>query len=215
MKLKSLTELTWRFYQAGKAYANNQTLLKSDIEQKIKLLFADAMRQRYYESRKLDEFGRPDYAFLSPILDIKRFALSDEQPQGGFRRCDMGEFDLYRLPSNSHFTNIYPVGNCGTDEVGEITQVAPGEENFYINDPDMKDFIFFVPKGRGANFYNVPLCVKEMDIETTYDIGGDTDIEMGIASAIVDQVLNVSLAIKKQYYSADAKQQMDEQNVVK
>jgi hypothetical protein len=214
MKLKTLREIVWRLYQNGKAQANNQNLIKADIEQKVKLLFADAMRQRYYESKKLDEFGRPDYSFSSPILQIKRFTLSDAKEQGGFRRCDMGDFDLYRLPSNSHFTNIYPVGNCGTDEVGEITQVSPGEENFYVNDPDMKDFIFFVIKGRGVNFYNVPLCIKEMDIETTYDITEDVDIDMSIASAIVDQILNVALAIKKQYYSADAKQQMQEQNVV-
>lgn len=214
MKLKILREIVWRLYQNGKAQANNQNLIKADIEQKVKLLFADAMRQRYYESRKLDEFGRADYSFSSPILQIKRFKLSDANEQGSFRRCDMGDFDLYRLPANSHFTNIYPVGNCGTDEVGEITQVSPGEENFYINDPDLKQFIFYVVKGRGINFYNTPLCVKEMDIETTYDITEDVDIDMSIASAIVDQILNVALAIKKQYYSADAKQQMQEQKVV-
>lgn len=213
MKLKTLRELVWRLYSNGKTQANNQNLTKADIEQKVKLLFADAIRQRYYESKKLDEFGRPDYAFTSPILQIKRFSVSDESQQK-FRRCDMGDFDLYRMPSNSHFTNIYPVGNCGTDEVGEITQVSPGEENFYINDPDLKEFKFFVVKGRGINVYNLPLCVKSLDIETTYDVTDDVDIDMSIASAIVDQILNVALAIKKQYYSADAKQQMQEQNVV-
>jgi len=59
MILKSVIELCWRFYQNGRAYANNQYVLKEDMEQKAKLLFADALRQRYYESKKLDEFGRP------------------------------------------------------------------------------------------------------------------------------------------------------------
>jgi len=213
MRLYELSELTWRLYQNGKAFANSQFILKQDIEQKCKLLFSDAMRQRYYESMKLDEFNRPDYAFISPILQIKRFDLSSESEQK-FRRCDMGAFDLYRLPKNAHFTNIYPVGNCGTDELGEITQVSPGEENFYVNDPDLKKVMFFVVKGRGINTYNMPPCVKQLDIETTYDMDEDTDIDKSIASIIIDQILNVALGIKKQYYSEDAKRQIEEQNVV-
>ena len=212
MKISSLTELTWRLYQNGKAFANKQNIIKADIQQKVKLLFADAIRQRYYESKKLDEFGQPDYSFTSPILDIKRFPLSDEGEQI-FRRCNMGEYDLYRMPNNAHFTNVYPVGECGTDELGEITQVSPGEENFYVNDPDISE-MFFVVKGRGINLYNVPPCVKSLDIETTYDVE-DADVDKSIASSIVDQILNVALAIKKQYYSEEAQKQIEEQNVVK
>jgi hypothetical protein len=212
MRISSLTELTWRLYQNGKAFANKQNIIKADIQQKVKLLFADAIRQRYYESKKLDEFGQPDYSFTSPILDIKRFPLSDEGEQV-FRRCNMGEYDLYRMPNNAHFTNVYPVGECGTDELGEITQVSPGEENFYVSDPDISE-MFFVVKGRGINLYNVPPCVKSLDIETTYDVE-DADVDKSIASSIVDQILNVALAIKKQYYSEEAQKQIEEQNVVK
>jgi hypothetical protein len=212
MRISSLTELTWRLYQNGKAFANKQNIIKADIQQKVRLLFADAIRQRYYESKKLDEFGQPDYSFTSPILDIKRFPLSDEGEQV-FRRCNMGEYDLYRMPNNAHFTNVYPVGECGTDELGEITQVSPGEENFYVSDPDISE-MFFVVKGRGINLYNVPPCVKSLDIETTYDVE-DADVDKSIASSIVDQILNVALAIKKQYYSEEAQKQIEEQNVVK
>lgn len=214
MRLKELSELAWRLYQDGKAYANNQFILKKDIEQKCKLLFADAMRQRYYESKQLDEFRRPDYSFVSPILNVKRFPVNEIE-NSKHKRCDMGEFDLYRLPHNAHFTNIYPVGSCGNDEVGEITQVSPGEENFYINDPDLSDWCFFVVKGRGLNLYNLPECVKELDIETTYDVDGDVDIDKSVASIILDQVLGVILGIKKQYYSEEVKKQMEEQNIVK
>lgn len=213
MRLKELIELTWRLYQNGKAYATSQFILEQDIEQKCKLLFADAMRQRVYESMKSDEFGRPDYSFVSPILEIKKFLLG-ETGDLKFRRCDMGDLDLYRLPKNAHFSNVYPVGSC-TNDVGTLTQVSPGEENFYVQDPDLSSFMFYVVKGRGINAYNVPPCVKELAIETTYDIGDDIDIEKSIASAIVDQILNVVLGIKKQYYSEDAQRQIEEQNVIK
>jgi len=213
MRLNRLQEVTWRFYQNGKALANNQSLLKTDIAQKVKLLLADLMRQRYYESKKNDEFLRPDYSFVSPLLEVKRFKLLDKKDHK-FRRCDMKEFDMYRLPGNSHITNVYPVGNCGNDDLGEITQVSPGEENFYANDPDFSDIFFFVIKGSGLNAYNIPDCVSELDVEATYD-GDDIEVESSMASVIMDQILNVSLGIKKQFYSEQAANEMAEQNVVK
>lgn len=215
MIIKELQELVWRWYELGKPQANNQTLIKADMGQKIKMLFADAMRQRYYESMAADQYRQPDYSFVSPILNVKRFELGEPDYKGK-RRADMSEFDLYRLPKNSHFTNIYPVGDgCGNDEVGEITQVAPGEENFYINDSDLSSLKFFVVKGRGIDTYNIPACVKSLDIETTYDVGGDTDIDNSIGSQIIDQILNVALGIKKQFYSEGVQKQMEEQNIIK
>jgi hypothetical protein len=107
------------------------------------------------------------------------------------------------------------VGSCRNDEVGEITQVAPAEENFYINDPELKEFIFYVVKGKGLNFYNLPLCVKSVIVEATYEIGNETEVDMGLGSMIVDQILGVVLGIKKQYYSEEAQKEMNDQNVVK
>jgi hypothetical protein len=214
MKLKALTELTWRLYQNGRAYANNQHVIKDDIAMKCKLEFSKLIRQMYYESMATDEFRRPDYSFTSPLLESKSFQLTDIQ-ENKYRRCDMSEWDLYRMPKNSHFTNIYPVGSCRNDEVGEITQVAPAEENFYINDPELKEFIFYVVKGKGLNFYNLPLCVKSVIVEATYEIGNETEVDMGLGSMIVDQILGVVLGIKKQYYSEEAQKEMNDQNVVK
>lgn len=214
MRLNELTELTWRLYQNGKAYATSQSLLKPDIEQKCKILFSDAMRQRYYESMQSDEFKRPDYSFVSPILQSRKFKLDDDQGVP-YRRCDMGEFDLYRLPKNTHFSSVIPIGGGCNDSLGVLTQVSPGEELFYVNDPSLSGFMFYVVKGRGINAYNVPLCVEHLLIEATYDISGEIDIDKSIASMIVDNILNMALGIKKQYYSEDAQRQIEEQNVIK
>lgn len=217
MILKELTELNWRWYEKGRPQANNQSLHKQDFSQKIKVLFSDLMRQRYYQSKQADQFNQPDYAFVSPILNVKRFELSDPDINGK-RRADMSAWDLYRLPKNSHFQNVNPVAaGCGNQQLGDITQVAPGEENFYVNNADMKSigFMFFLPKGRGIDTYNIPPCVKQVDIETTYDIGDNTDIDMSIASVITDQILNVSLGINKQFYSEAVQKEMMDQNVIK
>lgn len=199
----------------GKANSTDQNLRQQDIEQKIKVLCADLMRQRYYESMAADEFRRPDYSFSSPFLAIKRFELTDADMKN-MRRADMSGWDMYRLPKNSHLPNFYPVNDgCGNEEVGEITQVAPGEENFYIGDPDLNFLMFCVPKGKGINFYNIPPCIKAIDVEATFDIGEDTEIDMSLASVVIDQLLGVSLGIKKQYYSEEVKKDIQEQNLVK
>jgi len=215
MILKSVIELTWRLYQEGRAYANNQNIIKQDVEQKAKLLFADAIRQRYYESRKMDDYGRPDWSFVSPILEVKRFELvTDDEKR--YRRCDMSESQMYRLPNNSHITNVYPIGDCKNDDIGEITQVNPGEENFYANDPDFSDTMFFVIKGKGINVYNCPPCIKHLEVEAAFDApDSEPEVDSAIASLIVDQILNVNLAIKKQYYSEQAQKAIAEQNLVK
>jgi hypothetical protein len=151
------------------------------------------MRQKYIESKKLDGYGNPDYSFISPLLDIKRFTLSDPTITG-MRRASMTKFDLFRLPENAHFTNVYPVGEaCGSNDIGEVTQVSPGEENFYLT-PDFSNYLFFVVKGRGINTYNIPPCIKEVDIETTYQ-SDDIDVSLDLAYEVVMQVLGNSLKV--------------------
>lgn len=216
MLLSVLSELAWKLYSNGKPKANKQNLTKGDIAQEIKLQYANAMRQLAYQTRATME-GQ-DYYFVSPLLSIKVFELGAPDARGG-RRVDMSAWDVYRLPYNSHFTNVTPVAGdgCGDMKVENITQVNTGEENFYINDPDMAAFKFYVVKGRGIVGYNIPPCVKKLEIEATYDItdDGGIDIPMDIAKDIIDQVLGINLGIKKQYYSEEAQKQMAEQNIVK
>lgn len=189
MTSNQLEEVIWEFYSKGRAKATAQTLRRQDIGQMVKLNFGNLMRSRYIQSQKLSTFNEPDYSFLSPVLSIKRFTLS-EANMSGMRRADMGDIDLYRLPENSHFTNIYPVGEGCFSPVGEVTQVSPGEENFYLS-PDFSDFKFYVVKGRGINIYHLPTCIKALDIETTYD-GNDIEITDDIGFEIASNILGLS-----------------------
>lgn len=196
MDIGTLTEVIWRTYQDGKPKGNEQQILKQDITQQVKVVLGGVIRIQYYDSKNKDEYRRPDYSFTSPLLNIKRFELS-EATRTGQRVADMSAYDLFRLPYNAHFTNVYPFSeNCGNDEVGQITQVCIGEENFYIGDPELSDFNFFVAKSRKLETYNIPPCVTHLDIETTYDVGDDTDISLELCYVIFSQVLGVNLKIK-------------------
>lgn len=215
MLLSQLTELAWKWYQNGKPQASKQQLIQADIEQKIKTLFASLMRQRYYESMKMDPTGEPDWSISSPILSVQKFTVGDPGING-MRRIDMGKFDLYRMPKNSHISAVYPLSqSCNGEIIEQPVQVNPSEENFYINNPDLSEYLFYSVKGRGLDTYNFPPCVKEVNVESTFDLDGNVDVDNSMAEDIIDQILNVSLGIKKQYYSEDVQKQMAEQNLVK
>lgn len=193
MKIKHVAQVVWRFYSDGRPKATAQTLSQGDIKEACILSFADLARQTTIKSKVQDENNEADYSFISPLLTIKRFKLG-EVNYIGMRRANMCELDLIRLPKNAHFTNVYPVGsNCDGDIVGDITQVAPGEENFYLS-PDFSSFQFFVVKGRGLNTYHVPPCINEIDVEAPY-ITDDIDISLDMAANVVSAVLGMSIKV--------------------
>lgn len=193
MKIKQVSEICWKFFYDGRPKATAQTLSKADFLQMCQLALADQMRTEFIKSKSTDQFNEPDYSFTSPILDTKRFSLSEPNVVG-MRRADMCNIDLYRLPKNAHFTNVYPVGaDCNGVALGEVTQVSPGEEKFYFA-PDFSSFLFFVVKGRGLNTYNLPPCVKEIDVEATYNTD-DIDISMDMAYDVVMAVLGTSVKV--------------------
>lgn len=189
MILKTLTEVIWSTYQTGKPDVESQTFRKPDVEQLVIMATGNAFRELYYASRKVSDFNTSDYSFLSPLLTQKKFVL----PPGNIirkRRIDMSEYDLFRLPKNSHFTNVYPEieEGCGNQEVGEITQVSPGEENFYINDPDYRTFQFYVVKGRGLDTYNIPDSITHLLVEAPF-VSNDIDITLDVAYEIGSKIL--------------------------
>jgi hypothetical protein len=202
MLLNQITEVAWRFYQNGKALADKQDLTKADIKQELKMLIATEIRTQYIQSKQLSDFERYDYTFVSPLLSVKRFTLTDPLDITGKRSVSLGNLDLLRLPHNAHLTNVYPFAeNCaGTDMVGDITQVNLGEENFYINNPDLSFVPFMVLKGRTIDVYNLPSCVKALDIETTYDLDDKMDFPLEIASNAVQTMIGF---LTKNKYQAD------------
>lgn len=191
MIIKQLSEVIFRFYNDGRVSSTGITFTESDILQMAKMAYANMQRLLYYESKKAGDGD--EYYFYSGILSIKRLALSDANSKR-MRRLDMAGIETYRLPKNSHLTNVYPIGCAGEEGDFVSTQVAPGEENFYIGDPELSFFKFHVLKGQGINTYNWPSCVKYGDVESTFDdpeMDVPLDIGFNIASQILDRTLRI------------------------
>lgn len=191
MIINKLAEVIYKFYNNGRPSSTNKTFSQADILQYVKMGYGNMMRQLAFNSLKTFEWQ--ESYFYSDILSEQKFPLG-EPGTNGRRRVDMSGFDIYRLPKSVHITNVTPAGNnCGPQELGQITQVSPGEENFYIG-PDFNSFLFFVIKGKGIDTYHIPPCVNDLNIEATYatdDIEVPEDIAYDIANQILSTVLRI------------------------
>jgi hypothetical protein len=175
MFLSELSEITWQFYGEGRQKATTRSYGQQDVHEFLKMSVAEVLRLLYFSSKR-NKDGDAFY-FISPLLSIQNFPLSDADAMG-MRRADMIKYDLMRAPHESHITNVYPKG-CG--DIGQSIDILenPGEEFFYAGKGKFKFFKFGVIKGRGINTYNLPACVKSIDVEGTF-VGRDVDPDISL-----------------------------------
>lgn len=192
MKVIQLSEIIWQLYDGGRPTATNQTLEQDDIQQMVYLKSADQLKLRFYESRKIDEGEKTD--FIAGMLGVRKYDLSDANIKG--KRSALYNDEVMRLPRNMDVTNIYTLAsNCNGDIGNTITQIQPGEENFYINDDDLKSFMFFVQKGNSIDTYNIPPCIEEIEVERIYTTD-DLDIPQDLAYEVAINILGVTLKVR-------------------
>lgn len=192
MKLKQISEVIWVWYDGGRPSATNVTLKKKDMEQMVFMQVADQMKMRFYESRKNNDGEKTD--FLAPLLTSKQYPIGEANYQG--KRSAVYKEEVIRLPKNCDVTNVYLVAsNCEGTVNLDLTQVQPGEENFYINDSDLKFFKFFVQKANKIDTYNVPPCIEKIEVERAF-MQDDLDIPLDVAYDISVQILGVSLKVR-------------------
>lgn len=189
MYLAQLSEVIFTFYSNGKVEATDQELQQEDITQFTKMAFGNIMRRLYYAEKKNQKVN--ESFFVNTILSSQTFDLSDPN-QNGMRSADMSAFDLYRLPENAHIVNVYPIG-CGSEQGMALSQVAAGEEYFYLQ-PQYKFFKFYKIKGRSLSTYNLPQCVKQIEVESTFD-SNEVDVSFDICYDVAQEVLGVSLRL--------------------
>lgn len=192
MKLTSLSEVIWQFYDGGRPSATSQTLEKDDIEQMCLMALGDRLKFRIYDVRKLDSNDRTDsYAGMIGRVVYK---LGEANYKG--RRTAETTQEVLRLPRNADLININLVAsNCSKDVSGLLTQVQPAEENFYINDNELKRYMFYVQKGSNIDTYNVPDCVDEIEVERIFT-NENLDIPLDIAFDVSNAVLGISLKVR-------------------
>jgi hypothetical protein len=196
MQLNQISETCWVLYQGGVVSATARKLQEADINQMVKMAYGVILRQRYYEADPADRMD-----LIGGSLDIKKYDLTDANMQG-MRRAVITD-EVVRMPKSADVTNVYPVaeGDCGQSSNWEVTQVSPGEENFYLS-PEFDKFMFFVQKGSGINTYHLPPCIKAVEVERIY-ADKEMDIPLDMAFDIAMAVLGVSLKIKEFLPTAD------------
>lgn len=192
MKISQLSEICWQLYEGGRPSATNQTLEQDDFNQLVYMESAYQLKMRFYQSRKDSEGEKTD--FIAGMLDSKQYPLGDTNYQGR-RSAEFGD-EVMRLPRNSDVTNVYMIAsNCTGTVNGSITQVQPGEENFYIDDPDLKFFKFFVQKANRIDTYNIPVCVEKIEVERIYKTD-NLDIPLDIAYEVAINLFTVTLKVR-------------------
>lgn len=192
MKLKQLAEVGWQLYDGGRPSATNQTLEQDDFEQLVFLESAYQLKMRFYQSRKDNDGEKTD--FIAGMLSERQYDLDDANYQG--RRRAFYTEEVMRLPKNSDLTNVSMVAdNCTGTVNGDLTQVQPGEEKFYINDPNLKSFKFYVQKAGSIDTYNVPACVKKIEVERIFTTES-LDIPLDISYEVLTNILGVTLKMK-------------------
>lgn len=192
MKLDQLSEVLWQVYDGGRPSATNQTLEQEDFGQLVYMAAASSLKLRLYESRKDRDDEKTD--LIAGMLSSMQFELTDANYQG--RRTAAFTEEVMRLPKNTDVTNVYMVAdNCGGTVNGEITQMQPAEENFYANDTDLKFFKFYVQKAGRIDTYNIPPCVKKIEVERIY-LTENLDIPLDMAFEISTYILGVVVKMK-------------------
>jgi hypothetical protein len=190
-----LSDVIYNFYERGRPNAATKTFDKEDIREFVKMALSNEMVKTYYTNKQLNE--GEEYYITSPLLSVQRFELGKPNSRG-MRRLDMKDFDLFRLPKNSHITNAFPVG-CGGTESKSITIVDPGMD-YYYNKPKFRGFEFGYPSGRGLNTFNIPACAKFMDVESTFstdEIDVSLDVAYRVSVSVLGTMLNVPFFMGK------------------
>jgi hypothetical protein len=199
MKLEMLSEIVWNYYDGGRPTATNQTLEQDDIRGMVLMQLAEQLKMRFYESRKDPDGDKT--VFISGLLSTKRYKIGDTDARG--KRVAICKDEVLRLPKGYDKTSVYMVSDGCTGIVdGLLPPVQPGEENFYINDVSMRNYTFHVEKKEKIETYNVPPCVKEIEVERIFATD-DLDVPADVAFDVATQVLGISLKVRGFIPTAD------------
>lgn len=193
MLLSTLSETVWQIYAEGRQRATTRNFSQKDVQQYVKLAVSEVFRILYYTSKR-NKDGNAFY-FISPLLSIQPFALSDPNLIG-MRKADMTGFDMFRIPHDAHIVSMYPRGCNDGGDYKSISLVEAGEEYFYAGNAKFKSFKFGVVKGTAIDTYNLPPCVEKLDVEASFDAPElDPDISMDVAFDASSLVLGKMIGI--------------------
>lgn len=188
IELSWIAEVLFQIYYSGRPKAGGKLALQ-DFEQMCRMANGTIMRRLYYDYKGKGETTFPGW-YASYLPAPKKFDLGEADARG--RRIIELTDGIMRLPKNTGFFDIYPYiakGEvCGCDHV-QIMDA--GQESIYCG-ADFK-IPMAVLKGKRIVVYNIPECVKEMEVEAIFEGGIDMQVPMDVSLDIANAVLGEML----------------------
>lgn len=190
MTLEKLSYLLESFFYNGVVKSDSRQLNRFDLLEYAKIAYATVMRNLWFQLKKTANSN--ETYFLTGSLARKEFELKSV---GNKKSIDLSKTPVIYLPENKHIFSINPI-NEAECSIGIITLVQPAESRFYKDDADFSTFAFCEPIGNYIDFYNLPECVKKIELEAVFD-DIKAEIPNDIAADIVKYMLKDMLAIKQ------------------
>jgi len=189
--LGHIAALLQEMYDGGRIKATNITLEHRDMLEYVKLGYANVMRNMWLTLNKGNTTD--EYYFFTGILTPREFDVTGEKNP---RVVDMTGVSLIRMPQNNHLFEVLPVAEQDCIDGGEpIPMVQPAEAKFYKG-ADYTGVQFFEPKGSKLYIYNLPSCIKKVEVTTLYD-DEEAEIPADIGFDIIKAVLRDVLGVKE------------------
>ena len=190
--LGHIAALLQEMYDGGRVKSTNQTFGQRDMLEYVKLGYANVMRNLWLTLNK----GKTtdEYYFFTGLLVPKEFEVS-EAKSGNVRIADMSGVSVIRMPKNNHLFEVLPVGSDCAEGGDAIPMVQPAEAKFYRSG-EYADITFFEPRSNKLFIYNLPACVKKVEVTSLYD-DEESDIPADIAFDVIKSILKDIFGIKE------------------
>lgn len=159
MKLGALTEIVLSMYHRGLIKSSTRELSSEIIQGYLRTAYGAVIKAT--QDAK-DRSGDKDASYaISGAVKTEKVLLKKEGDKSYF---DLSAFGVMRMDKGMDIVSFEQppkYDSCLGGNVLTITQVSPYEVRFYLSD---KTSYFFVRNDDGGVIYNLPDCLKELNI---------------------------------------------------
>lgn len=181
IKLSWVAEIILQIYYTGRPKADKKLRIEY-FEQLVKMANASIMRKIYFDLRDKGEV----FDYFGFQLEQKEFTLPDKDRRGRRVLIFDDNEGVLRLPKGLGIFDIFPV----TDDPSvptKIHYVGAGTNELWSG-PDFDDLMKYENRGKKITFYNVPDCVKTVEVDGIFN-----DVDLEVPFDVVIDIINIVL----------------------
>ena len=161
MTLGTLTEIVQNLYLRGVVKSTNVELTNEVIQAYLRTAYGAVIQSI---ADKKQRQGDSDYSYtISGAVKTETITL---EKSGNKSTFNLSEFNVMKLDKGMDivsFEQPAKYDSCVGGNVLTITPVTPFEVKFYLVNESKSEY-FYVRTGLGGTIYNLPDCLKELNI---------------------------------------------------